>query len=768
MAHFTELFSHLHDVTRSRSSALARSGPGVFLMTNNFEMGGSERQFILLAQSLEGSLFRVQTGCLAKRGSLAESLSDVTEFPVGRSLYGARSLYTRFELTRHLRRQSFGIAHSFDWYSNVMLIPAARMAGCAVVIGSQRQLGDLLSPAKARAQTMMFRWCDAVVCNSHAAARGLMERGIEPRRIVVIGNGLSRLAFARTEPALTRNTGVLRVCVIARMNTPSKNHAMFLRAAAEIQTKFPAVEFVLVGDGPLRPRLERDAAELGLRHVYFLGERADIPAILASVDVSVLPSESESLSNVILESMAAGVPVVANRVGGNPEVISSERGILVQENTAAEFASAIEFLLGNPSLRSDLGRNARKFAEANFTTEAVRKQYEGLYVELLARKQSKRLRRSPGMDKGCAAKRMSVAIVAPSLRYVGGQSAQAESLLQSYRNDPLIDAEFIPIDPDFPAALKWAESVPFLRTLIREPIYILALWRGFRRTEIAHVLSASYWSFILAALPAWFVVRVLGKKIIIHYHSGEASDHLSRSCIARHVLARADRLIVPSGYLASVFAAHGLTARVIPNMVDASQFRFRTRRPLRPHLVCTRGFHPYYRIDLVLQAFAELQREFPDARLDLVGHGPSEEEIRGLAKDLRLSSVNFAGVASRQEVGKYYDAADIFINASSVDNTPVSILEAFASGTPVVSTAADGITYLVEHERTGLLSPPGDVPALAGNLVRLLRDPNLAAQIARTAHEESSRYSWDAVRPLWLEAYAALANDGSRSPSSAA
>jgi L-malate glycosyltransferase len=768
MAQSAELYCPAHNVAESETSALGRTGPGLFLMTNNFEMGGSERQFILLTQSFEGRRFRVEAGCLAKRGSLAGSLSEVTEFPIGRSLYSARSFITRFELARYLHRRDIAIAHSFDLYSNLTLIPAARIAGCAVVIGSQRQLGDLLSPAKARAQTVVLRWCDSVVCNSHAAAKGLMGRGIEPRRIVVIGNGLAPSAFARAEPALRRNAGVLRVCMIARMNTPSKNHGMFLRAAAEMQPKFPEVEYVLVGDGPLRPQLEREAAELGVRHVYFLGERHDIPAILASVDISVLPSSSESLSNVILESMAAGVPVVATGVGGNPEVISTDRGILVEANEPTALTSAIEHLLGNPSVRADFGRNARKFAETTFTIAAVRKQYEDLYVELLGRKKFKEPRRLVGVSEGSVTKRLHVAIVAPSLRYVGGQAAQAESLLQSWKDDPAIFAELIPIDPPFPTTLKWAESVRFLRTLLREPIYILTLWRGLRRAEIAHAFSASYWSFILATLPAWVVAGVLGKKVIIHYHSGEARDHLGRSRIAKHILPRADRLIVPSGYLASVFAEHGFTAQVVPNVIDACQFRFRTRRPLRPHLLCTRGFHPYYRIDLVLKAFAEIQLEFPEARLDLVGQGPLELEIRELAKDLRLSGVNFAGVASRQNIGKHYEAGDIFINASSVDNMPVSILEAFASGMPVVSTAAEGITFMIEHERTGLLSPPGDAQALAGNVVRLLRDPALASQIAHNAHEESNRYSWDAVRPLWLEVYDSLASDASQSRSSAA
>jgi glycosyltransferase involved in cell wall biosynthesis len=91
---------------------------------------------------------------------------------------------------------------------------------------------------------------------------------------------------------------------------------------------------------------------------------------------------------------------------------------------------------------------------------------------------------------------------------------------------------------------------------------------------------------------------------------------------------------------------------------------------------------------------------------------------------------------------------------------PVSVLEAFASGTPVVTTAPEGMRFLVEHERTGLLSQPGDAKALAQNVIRLLRDPKLAAQLASNAHEQLSRYSWRAVREQWLDVYQSLNQDG--------
>jgi glycosyltransferase involved in cell wall biosynthesis len=182
--------------------------------------------------------------------------------------------------------------------------------------------------------------------------------------------------------------------MVARMNARYKNHSGFLRIAKRISQHMPNVdvEFVLAGDGPLRAELEREAQSLGIGdRVVFLGDRRDIPAVMASLDVAVLTSDSESLSNVILEAMAAGLPVVAYRVGGNPELVSSEdgklqRGELLSAGDEAGFAAAVEHLLATPSMRAQFGRNARQFAEENFGLEGIRARYEACYGSLLEKK----------------------------------------------------------------------------------------------------------------------------------------------------------------------------------------------------------------------------------------------------------------------------------------------------------------------------------------------------------------------------------------------
>lgn len=389
------------NATSTTATRAAAKPISLFLMVNTFETGGSERQFTVLAQNLSATDFQLHLGCVSHRGALAGQFEDVPQFPLGGSLFGWKSLRTRLNLSRHLRENHVEVAHAFDFYANLTLIPAARFARVPVVIGSHRQLGDLMTRAQFRAQAAAFRWCDAVVCNSQAAADRLAAAGIQREKLAVIGNALPRAAFEGAMPALPRRQGVLRVGMVARMNAHYKNHTGFLRIAAEVSKRVPEVEFVLAGDGPLRPELEKQAGDLGLlvsgdslwgghscppSRVLFLGDRPDISAVLASLDVAVLTSDSESLSNVILEAMAASLPVVAYDVGGNAELVNDERGALIAAGKEIEFGAAIVRLLSGGSLRRQQGESARHFVEEKFSLDRVRDHYEDLYTTLLEKK----------------------------------------------------------------------------------------------------------------------------------------------------------------------------------------------------------------------------------------------------------------------------------------------------------------------------------------------------------------------------------------------
>jgi glycosyltransferase involved in cell wall biosynthesis len=352
---------------------------------------------------------------------------------------------------------------------------------------------------------------------------------------------------------------------------------------------------------------------------------------------------------------------------------------------------------------------------------------------------------------------LRVVIVGPSLLHLfGGQEVQANLLVRHWQQDPAMKVKFVANDPTLPYWLSWVERVAYLRTLVRMPLYLFALWRATKDSDIVHAFSASHSSFLLSPMPALLVARLLGKKVLINYRSGKAADHLRRSRIARIILTRADAIVVPSAYLERVFREFRLKTHVIPNIVDSTQFLYRSRHSLQPLLLCTRNFGSGYGIDLVVRTFAVVKTTFPNARLCLVGKGAQESAIRRLVDQLGVRDVEFAGPVARDRIGVFYAKADIYVNASNVDNMPGSILECFASGLPVVTTSAGGIPDLVEHERTGLLCETGDWQGLARNIVRLLSEKGLALNIARNGYEQSLLYRWDRVRSAWLSVYWSL------------
>lgn len=359
----------------------------LLLMSDSLETGGSERQFAALAKGLDRRTFQVSLACIQNRGAFLEGLGAVETFPLGGSLYKLASWKTRARLARYLQNNSIEIAHAFDFYTNLTLVPAAYWARIPVIIGSQRQLGDLLTAAQFQAQLMAFRLCDVVVCNSQAAANRLCAAGLPSQKTVVIPNGLPAEIFARVDPPIPRTPKVPRIGMVARMNAVSKNHSGLLKALAIVREELPNVEALLAGDGPLRSQLEEQARSLGLsRNVQFLGDRRDVPAVLASVDVSVLPSLSESLSNSILESMAQGVPVIAARVGGNEELLGNDRGILVAPGDDAALARAIVDLVRSEPLRKTMGALGKSYAAENYSIENMSRRHEELYLRLLDRR----------------------------------------------------------------------------------------------------------------------------------------------------------------------------------------------------------------------------------------------------------------------------------------------------------------------------------------------------------------------------------------------
>jgi glycosyltransferase involved in cell wall biosynthesis len=215
-----------------------------------------------------------------------------------------------------------------------------------------------------------------------------------------------------------------------------------------------------------------------------------------------------------------------------------------------------------------------------------------------------------------------------------------------------------------------------------------------------------------------------------------------------------DIIIVPSDFLNEVFKKFGLNAKVIPNIADIEEFPFKYRDKFRPRFVVARHLEPIYNVECAIRCFAHILDRFPHAILKIAGNGTDESSLRAYVRELDLNgSVKFLGNVNRSEIVNLYDEVDIFLNSSNVDNMPIAILEAMASGLPVVSTNAGGIPYLVQDGRTGFLVNLNDHQAMAKKIIQLLESPVMARNIVKEARQYVEVFCWDNVKKQWLAEY---------------
>jgi len=352
-----------------------------------------------------------------------------------------------------------------------------------------------------------------------------------------------------------------------------------------------------------------------------------------------------------------------------------------------------------------------------------------------------------------------VVLVAPVPPPRGGMADQAQALVEKLRQSG-IHVQVVPVNS--PYKPYWITHFKGVRAVFRLGYYMAQVWRALKGANLVHVFANSGWSWHLFAAPAIWIAVLRRLPILVHYHGGAAESFLEKSWFwIAPTLKRADELIVPSEFLEKIFDAHGIDTKVIPNFVDLSCFSPRNsalregeKKSEWPHLVVTRNLEYVYGIDTAIRAFARLRKEFPHARLTIAGSGSEKEKLEKLARELNVSSfVSFTGTLERKEIAALYKTAQIAINPSRTDNMPISILEAMATGIPVVSTRVGGIPCLIKEEVNGLLVPVDDDVSLAQAVSRLLTDNTLYRNVIENGLQGIKEYSWCSVREKWLDAY---------------
>ena len=363
--------------------------------------GGTEIQFMALARQLDPQRFEIEFACLRRWGPFVQEVTDrkmaLTEYPV-RTFRSIQALRQQARLARHITRNRIDVVHAYNFYGNVFAVPPARLVA-PVVIASVRDRAPYLTPMQKRVQRWACQFADCILVNAGAVREWLIGEGYSESKIAVIRNGVDLTRFSSpADPTRIRRELALPVdaplvVVVSRL-TQQKGLEQLLAATALLRERHPDARVLIVGEtAPHDTAYLGELQRLAERHrvtdrVVFTGLRSDIPALLAAADVAVMPSLNEALSNVLLESMAAGAPTVATLVGGTPEaLVDGTTGLLIPPGEPRAIADAVSRLLADRVLADRLGRDARDFIREHFSVERMVSATETLYLELLARKQ---------------------------------------------------------------------------------------------------------------------------------------------------------------------------------------------------------------------------------------------------------------------------------------------------------------------------------------------------------------------------------------------
>ena len=277
-----------------------------------------------------------------------------------------------------------------------------------------------------------------------------------------------------------------------------------------------------------------------------------------------------------------------------------------------------------------------------------------------------------------------------------------------------------------------------------------------RRRELDVVIISVYstLNFYFAYIIA-LMCRYYRKPYIAYLHGGNLPFRLRQSPLKSAAIFRHSyRNVAPSAYLKAAFESAGYPSVLIPNFIELDDYPFKQRHKLQPHLLWVRSFEKTYHPEMTVRVFAELCRDYPHAKLCMVGANKdgSLAICRQLVRDSGLEKqVSFPGKLSREAWIARSADYDIFINSTRFDNTPVSVLEAMALGLAVVSTNVGGIPFLLDHDTDALLSPDADIPAMVQNIKKLLEHPELSGKITKNARLKVAGFDWKVVEKQWLE-----------------
>ena len=366
-------------------------------MVRELHHGGSERQLTEIALGLDGTRFQPHVAAFRVDGIRADELRaagiPILHLPI-QSIRSASMVASAWQLTRYIRANDIRLVHTFDMPLTAYAIPATRLMTSAIALASQRCHLSLAGPYQRRFVLFAERWAHGVVVNCQFLKHHLIEdAGIAPQRIHLCYNGLDlsrfRRAPAKRPDSLPAGSLVIGMVGVLR---PEKGLITLLDAFAEVRRETSDLRLLILGSGPMLPELQSHARDLGIFDACVFEPSTDrVDEWLQSIDIFVLPSLSEALSNSLMEAMACGCCPIASQVGGNTELIENGvRGLLFEPGNSADLAQKLREVISDPRLRARMSASAHDFVHSRFSRAASTQRMTVIYHHLLASRGKKR------------------------------------------------------------------------------------------------------------------------------------------------------------------------------------------------------------------------------------------------------------------------------------------------------------------------------------------------------------------------------------------
>jgi glycosyltransferase involved in cell wall biosynthesis len=357
----------------------------VCYLIDRLNRAGTETQLLALIRNVNRE--RVQPFLCFLNGtddlSRSLELGDCPILRLGvRRLRSPGTVSKAFELARFLRFHRIEVLQTYFQDCAYLGVPVARLAGVTAVVRTRTNLGYELNWIDRLLGRLYCPFIQGTIANSDACGQAaLAERACRPGTVTVLENGVDLHRFVHLSRPFTR--AGRRVGLVANLR-PVKDPELLVRSAADLAKGYPDLSFQIAGEGELRPTLEGLIREFGLADRFHLvGAVTDVPRFLDQTDIAILCSRSEGMSNALLEYMAAGRPIVATAVGGNPGLIEHGRhGLLISAGDQTALTCALRRLLDNPGWACQLGEAARRRAQACYSREAMIERFESFYFQL--------------------------------------------------------------------------------------------------------------------------------------------------------------------------------------------------------------------------------------------------------------------------------------------------------------------------------------------------------------------------------------------------